>query len=47
MPVPTGTGAADVFFTGPWVVTARDVGSGSGRALNLMARAFPDSRFTG
>jgi cyclopropane fatty-acyl-phospholipid synthase-like methyltransferase len=24
-----------------------DVGSGSGRALNLMARAFPGSRFTG
>jgi len=24
-----------------------DVGSGSGRALNLMARAFPNSRFTG
>jgi 2-polyprenyl-3-methyl-5-hydroxy-6-metoxy-1,4-benzoquinol methylase len=24
-----------------------DVGSGSGRALNLMARAFPDSHFTG
>jgi 2-polyprenyl-3-methyl-5-hydroxy-6-metoxy-1,4-benzoquinol methylase len=24
-----------------------DVGSGSGRALNLMARAFPSSRFTG
>ena len=24
-----------------------DVGSGSGRALNLMARAFPRSRFTG
>ena len=24
-----------------------DVGSGSGRALNLMARAFPQSRFTG
>jgi SAM-dependent methyltransferase len=24
-----------------------DVGSGSGRALNLMARAFPHSRFTG
>ena len=24
-----------------------DVGSGSGRAMNLMARAFPESRFTG
>ncbi len=24
-----------------------DVGSGSGRAMNLMARAFPNSRFTG
>jgi 2-polyprenyl-3-methyl-5-hydroxy-6-metoxy-1,4-benzoquinol methylase len=24
-----------------------DVGSGSGRALNLMARTFPNSRFTG
>jgi ubiquinone/menaquinone biosynthesis C-methylase UbiE len=42
--LPTAPGIVEALHSG---IEVLDIGCGSGRAINLMARSFPNSRFTG